>query len=389
VHGFIEPGLEAVEVEFERNFKERGEVGASCCIYHRGEKVVDLWGGYRDRRSGAPWEEDTIVPVFSTTKGPAALTLALANSRGFLEYDQTVSFYWPEFAQAGKQDITVRQLLAHQAGLCALDEPLTLEMLNDLDAFARAIAKQRPAWEPGARCGYHALSLGWYEQEIIRRVDPAHRTLGRFFAEEIAGPLGLEFYIGLPREVPDRRLARLVLMGPWRTVRNFKLETLPQLLTIANPRSLARRSASNPGFRLGYMNRREYLSLEMPAANGVGNARALARLYGAVATGGRELSLGPETLEALYAPAEPPREGTRDLVLMGDFLFSLGFMKRNSVVPFGSGASALGMPGMGGSIGFADPDAGVGFGYAQNMLGLGAHDDPRPKALREAFYKSL
>ena len=189
---------------FIENFTRRGELGGACCIYQDGEKVVDLWGGVRDRASGEPWREDTMVVVHSTTKGLAAMVMALAHSRGWLDYDERVCTYWPEFAQAGKERITVRQLLAHQAGLFAFDEPVDREVVADLDRLAEVMARQRPAWEPGERQAYHAISLGFYEGELIRRIDPAHRSLGQFFDEEIAEPLGLDFYIGCRSRSPTR-----------------------------------------------------------------------------------------------------------------------------------------------------------------------------------------
>src|SRR4028119_904910 len=177
VHGRVAPGFEEVETEFKKDFLERGELGAACAIYHRGEKVVDLWGGYRDRRTGDPWKEDTLVLVFSTTKGISALTVAVAHSRGLLEYDEKVATYWPEFAQSGKEDVTVRELLAHQAGLCAIDEPLSPEVLADLDRLAGLLARQRPAWRPGTKHGYHYLTLGPYEKKHTPRA-PAHNPSG-------------------------------------------------------------------------------------------------------------------------------------------------------------------------------------------------------------------
>ena len=164
--------------------------------------MVDLWGGVRDARDGSPWEEDTLVLVYSTSKGLAAMTLALAHSRGWLDYDEHVTTYWPEFAQAGKRNVTVRQLLGHEAGLPVVDERLDPRILADFDRLAAAIAKQRPAWPPGKRHGYHGVSLGWYEGELMRRVDPQGRTLGRFFREEIADPLGLDVWFGTPEDQP-------------------------------------------------------------------------------------------------------------------------------------------------------------------------------------------
>ena len=185
-HGWVTPGFEDVAAEFDRNFLERGEIGAAVAAYWRGEKVVDLWGGRRIPTGDAPWSEDTMVVVNSTTKGLAAMTIAVANSRGWIDYDARVAEYWPEFAQNGKDAVTVRQLLSHEAGLVWIDEPLRFDDLRDLDYIAGVLARQKPAWEPGTRHGYHAMTIGLYMQELIRHVDPAHRTLGRFFHEEIA-----------------------------------------------------------------------------------------------------------------------------------------------------------------------------------------------------------
>jgi CubicO group peptidase (beta-lactamase class C family) len=198
VHGHVAPGFERVREELERSFRDRGELGAAVCAYWRGEKVVDLWGGRRSPHGDESWEEDTMVVVYSTTKGVSAMTLAVAVARGLLDYDAPVSRYWPEFAQSGKGAITVRQLLGHEAGLVWVDEELTIDHMRDLDYVAGVLARQTPLWPPGTRRGYHAMTVGLYMQELVRRVDPAKRTLGRFFREEIAEPLGLELSIGLP-----------------------------------------------------------------------------------------------------------------------------------------------------------------------------------------------
>lgn len=176
ISGYASPGFEAVKEAFLENFERRGELGAACCVYHREEKVVDLWGGIRNKTTGEPWEENTLVIVYSSTKGMAGLAMALAHSRGLYDYDVTVSTYWPEFAQAGKEKITVRQLLSHQAGLFALDQRLDVELIRDPDRLAAVLARQKPAWAPGQKQAYHGITLGFYESELLRRVDPAHRT---------------------------------------------------------------------------------------------------------------------------------------------------------------------------------------------------------------------
>jgi CubicO group peptidase (beta-lactamase class C family) len=395
IHGSVTSGFEAVRIEFEKNFSERGELGAACAIYHRGKKVVDLWGGIRDEATQAAWEEETLVLVFSTTKGVSALTMALAHSRGLLDYDEKVSTYWPEFAQNGKANITVRQLLAHQSGLCAIDEPLALETLADLDAMAVTIAKQKPAWEPGTHSGYHCWSLGWYQNELIRRVDPQHRSLGQFFQDEIVRPLGAEFYIGLPDDVPDGRIATIKgIDNPLQVLRNVGKMPLKFLLSFFNPNSLAVRTMGNPRvlYKHDNMNRRDVRSVEVPSGNGIGQVRALARIYSEFATGGRQLNLKQETLEALYAPPIPPSLEICDEVLKSNMAFSLGFWKpapNADYAPFGSSGKAFGFPGAGGSFAFADPDAQVGFAYAMNKVGGYMWDDPREKSLRDAFYRCL
>ena len=247
VHGDVEPGFAAVADEFRRNFSDRGELGAACGVYHRGRKVVDLWGGHRDRAATLPWEEDTMVVVYSTSKGMAATTVAVAHARGLLDYDERVAAYWPEFAENGKEEVTLRQLLAHEAGLCAVDRPLTAKTLADPEAVAAAIAPQRPAWTPGTRHGYHALSLGFYEGELIRRVDPAGRTLGRYFQDEIAGPLGIEFYFGVPESVPDDRIAQVKAYRRTEILRHIGPMPAAMLLGFMRRRSLTYRAFGHTG----------------------------------------------------------------------------------------------------------------------------------------------
>jgi CubicO group peptidase (beta-lactamase class C family) len=384
-HGKVAKGFEEVRAEFERNFAERGEIGAAVSAYWRGEKVVDLWGGRRSPESDEPWEEDTMAVVCSTTKGVSAMTLAVAHARGWLDYDVPVSRYWPEFAQNGKEGITVRQLLAHEAGLVWLDEDLSIERLGDLDGVARVLARQRPAWPPGTRHGYHAMTVGLYMQELFRRVDPAHRTLGRFFREEIAGPLGLDLFIGLPPEVPDRRLATLLQFSTRRALRALRHTPPAMLLRVLWPWSLLRKSMS--ALSDVDWNDRRSLEVEVPAGNGVGTARAIARLYSAFAEGGAELGVGPETMARLTAP---PNAGLpRDVVMGEPACYSLGFLRPGPDALFGSSPRAFGTPGAGGSFGFADPDARLGYAYVMNKMDFHMFDDPREKALRGAVHRAI
>ena len=383
--GDVSAGFEAVRDAFAENFSRCHELGGACCVYHRGEKVVDLWGGVRNKATGEPWEEDTMVLVYSTTKGLAAMTLALAHSRGWLDYEERVSTYWPEFAQQGKERITVRQLLAHQAGLFAFDEQADRSLIADLDRLAVVLARQKPAWEPGTRQAYHAITLGYYEGELLRRVDPQHRSLGQFFQDEIATPLGLDFYIRLPESIPNSRLATLASPSLVARLLGFPLRFT---LVVMNPRANIVRALA--GSMLSHDTQRIYArNFEVPAGGGVGTARAIARAYSVFATGGRELGLRPETLAALAAPAIPPTRGFYDECMMGDGVqFSLGFMKHCPVWSFGNEGS-FGMPGTGGSLGFADPKAGIGYAYVTSQVGTSLTGDPRDLALRNAVYSSI
>ena len=383
IHGFANPGYEAVREAFIENFKQLREIGAACCVYHKGEKVVDLWGGIRNQATGEPWERNTKALVYSATKGLSAMTLAVAHSRGWLSYDERVCKYWPEFAQNGKERITIRQLLAHQAGLFALDEPIDRALLSDLDRLAEVLARQKPAWDPGTRQAYHAITLGFYEGELLRRVDPRHRSLGQFFQEEIATPLRLDFYIRLPESIPDSQLAPLV--DPSRSEMLFGFP-FRMTLEIFNPRSNFRRALL--GSELAHDKQRIYpRNLEIPAGGGVGTARALAHAYSVFATGGKELGLRPETLQELTAPAVPATHGFYDECIKSEAQFSLGFLKPNREFPFGN-PSSFGHPGAGGSFGFADPDNQIGYGYIPNRKGVTMGGDPRDVALRHALYSA-
>ena len=390
ISGTVAPGFEEVERQFRRNFAERGEIGAACAVYHRGEKVVDLWGGFRDHRSKAPWEEDTLVLVFSTTKGLAAMAMAVAHSRGLLDYNEQVAAYWPEFAAAGKGEVTVAQLLSHQAGLCVIDEPLTVDTLNDLNAVAELVGKQAPAWEPGSRHGYHGMSLGFYQGELIRRVDPEGRSLGKFFQDETAKPLGLEFYIGLPDDLPEERVATIKDWHPMQMVFHLKKLPWPFVKAFMKKGSVTERTFSNPATkRPADFAKREYLSVEIPSGNGVGLVSSIAKAYGVFATRGVELNLKEETLTALTTPMPTPTEGALDEVFRVDKSYSMGFSKPCSSFEFGCGDSSFGAPGAGGSFAFADPDKQIGFAYAMNRMGFYLWDDPREKALRGTLYRCL
>jgi CubicO group peptidase (beta-lactamase class C family) len=382
VQDCLRQGLEPVRKAFVENFIERGEVGGACCAYHHGEQVVDLWGGVRNKMTGELWEHDTMVIVYSATKGLAAMTLAIAHSRGWLDYEAPVCRYWPEFAQHGKEKITVRQLLAHQAGLYVLDLPLDRSLLADFDRLAGVLARQKPAWEPGTRQAYHAITLGFYESELLRRLDPQHRSLGQFFQDEIAAPLGLDVYIRLPEDIPNARLATIARPSWVELLQGFPLRLA---LDAMNPRSKITRALR--GSELPHDEQRIYArNLEVPSGGAVGTAQAIARAYSVFANGGADLRLRPETIELLAAPAVPPARGFYDECLKSNGAqFSLGFMKPTPALPFGS-PSSFGAPGAGGAMGFADPATGIGYAYVTSQMGTQLSGDPRDVALRDALY---
>ncbi|MFD8099436.1 serine hydrolase domain-containing protein [Nocardia fluminea] len=385
IHGDVAAGFGPVADAFRRNFTEHGEIGAAVAVYAGDQPLVDLWAGHRDRKREVAWERDTIVPVFSSSKGMSAFTLATAVSRGLLDYEAPVAKYWPEFAAHGKERITVRQLIDHQAGLSGLDRIVKLRELVDRDALGELLAAQKPAWVPGTRHGYHALTLGLYQSELLRRVDPAGRSLGRFFAEEIAGPVGADLFIGLPETEPMDRVAQLSATKGWDIWR-YEWRDLPLRIggevyakrghsyaALTNPRPGAPARAA----------RREFLEIEWPGMNGVGNARALAQVYGAAAGRTGVLPISEDVLDLLAAADTADDVPADDLVLHTKSRYHLGFRKSRGTFRFGSDRRAYGTTGLGGSFGFADPATGLGFGYSMNRLGMAILDDVRSRNLRE------
>lgn len=388
IGGDVAEGFGAVADAFRSNFRTRGEVGAAVAVYRDGERVVDLWGGWRDHQLGRRWESDTLVPVFSTTKGMAAAAVAVAHSRGWFRLDEPVASYWPEFAQHGKDRVTIRQLLAHEAGLAVIDRRLDLATIADPERLGAVLAAQAPKWRPGTSHGYHAQTLGWYESQLLRRVDPAGRSIGGFFADEVAAPLDAQFFIGITDDALLERLA--TFSGGGRIGAAVHAHQMPKRLLAAmlNPRSMTARAFTNPkalAMNTSSVNRPDVLRLEFPSMNGVGEVRAIAAVYGALATGGSELGLDRATLDELETVVTPGF----DEIFRLDSAFAMGFMKPFPLLPFGSTPRSYGHTGLGGSFGFADPDLGVGYAYAMNRGGYSLPTDPREVALRDAVYESM
>ena len=389
VHGSCDPKFQSVRQEFERNLRERGEVGASVCITLRGETVVDLWGGMARPETRTPWAADTISIVFSSTKGATALCAHMLASRGKLDLDAPVAKYWPEFAQSGKEHITVKMILNHQAGLPAVREPLPQGAYANWNLMVNTLAKEAPFWEPGTRNGYHALTIGWLVGEIVRRV--SGKSLGTFFQDEIAKPLGLEFWIGLPED-KESRVAPMIAAAPDPDSLFFR--------EVAKPGSLQSLVLLNSG---GYMGAapefdfRAAHAAEIGAAGGITNARGLAGMYAPLACGGKLRGVELVSPTILAQMARVSSATGQDAVLMMPTRFSLGFMKtmdnrrerlgvRDSVL---LSEDAFGHVGAGGSIGFADPKAEMSFGYTMNRMGPGASLNDRGQSLVDATYRAL
>jgi CubicO group peptidase (beta-lactamase class C family) len=384
IGGSVEPGFEGVAEAFARNFADHGEVGAATAVYVDGRKVVDLWGGVADQATGAPYTEDSLQLVFSTTKGATAACANLLAQRGDLDVDAPVATYWPEFKAAGKEDIPVRWLLCHKAGLPYVDATLTLEETLAWDPVIRALEAQAPLWEPGTAQGYHATTFGWLVGEVVRRI--SGKSLGTFFADEIAGPLDLEFWVGLPDD-QQHRVAPLVTWG--RPKDPAMAELMAQFM---GPDTLLGKALGAPSMVFtetqGVWNLPEVRAAEIPAANGVTNARSLARFYAGL-TGTVEGGPAEPLLTAdQVAKASERQTSGPDKVLMLETSFGLGFFTASDMARYG-GPRAFGHTGAGGSMGFTDPENGIGFGYVMNRMMQSLTGDPRSSGLVQAVYDAI
>ncbi|MER6732068.1 serine hydrolase domain-containing protein [Streptomyces puniciscabiei] len=381
VHGHCDARFTAVREAFEANFRERGELGAAVAVTVDGTTVVDLWGGWADAAATRAWERDTLVNVWSTTKGPVALCAHLLADRGLLDLDAPVAAYWPEFAAAGKEKVLVRHLLSHRAGLSGLREPHSLADLYDWELTTARLAATEPWWEPGTVSGYHALTYGHLVGEVVRRVSGLRP--GAFLEREVTGPLGIDFTVGLPVKEAGRAAE---LVHPPAADRGEQAAVFGQLA----PAALA--ALTNPVVGAAEANTAEWRAAEIPAANGHGTARAVAALYGVLAGRGRHDGrrlLSPEA-------AERVREGQgscRDLVLGAGFdretEAALGLWLSGPHGSYGPNPRAFGHDGFGGSCGLADPEADVSLGYVMNRMGPRIADDPRKMALIDALYSAL
>jgi len=380
VYGHVSPGFEAVRDEFEKNFTHRKEIGAACAVYYQNEKVVDIWGGYRDKKKKIKWEENTVVSGWSSSKGVGAVCLAKLHSMGLLDYDARISEYWPGFSKHNKGNITIRQLLSQQAGLCLFNPEdagrYSIEQLKNHDTLSRILENIVPLWEPGTRYGYHGGSEGLLMMELVRRIDPSHRTIGKFFREEIAIPLKINYYLGLPESIPDDRVAFMHVSSPVSALFHLKENPPGIRKAIFNPRSIFMKSMTEiKGIDL---NDRKYLSFEDPDGNGIGEARALAAIYNDLVNGGERLNIKKETIEQFEAPPSYPPGGKTDCVMGIPMPTVSGFMKSETGgAHFTASQRGYGFIGANGAIGCADPDYQLAFAYMSNHMGyhMSKHED--------------
>ena len=386
--GVCDARFSGVRDAFAENFEKHGDVGAAVCVYVDGKATVDLWGGYVNAARTRPWTRDTIVSVASTTKGMTALCAHMLVERGVLDLDAPVARYWPEFACDGKEQIPVRWLLSHRAGLPAVRQDLPTETLFDWKAFTTALVETDPWWEPGTQHGYHARSYGYLVGEVIRRV--SGKSVGEFLRTHVTGPLDADFYIGVPASEDARAAEVLAPPGP-------PSARMQQILQ--DPTLLANRAFFNPPSPPALINTRAWRAAEIPSSNGHATARAVARIYGALACGGTLDGLRLLDASAIQ-PATVEQSCGLDATLQFASRFGLGFMlplpEHFSSVGFGRQAfgpngRAFGHWGTGGSVGFADPDGRLGFGYVMNQHKVGSPEEPdrRWPSLVEAVYASL
>jgi len=376
VVGFVEAGFEPVRDTFIANFERYGEVGAAFCVHLNGRLIVDIWGGVTEPGSSNPYSGDTLQMVMSTTKGVVAIAAHMLAEEGLLDFDASVSEYWPEFAAEGKERIPVRWLFSHRAGLAAIDKPLGLADVLAWDPVVEALAAQRPNWEPGSAHGYHAITYGWLAGEVLKRV--SGMSVGKLVAERVARPLGLDLWIGLPDALNARVAPQIPSPPPPPDA-----PADPFVARLADPSSLMHRAFTNPSGLFIAANTPAFRAAEVPAANGIATARSLSRLYAACIgeIDGVRL-LKPATLErAMRTQAQGA-----DLVVGYETRYGTGFQLTFPSRPM-AGEGSVGHYGMGGSVAFAHPERGLAFGYVMNQMLSPSGPDPRSTALIEAVLR--
>lgn len=383
VDGRVADGWDQVRAVFTENLVDHGETGAGVAVYHRGRCVVDLTGGWFDKAREVPYDDRTLQLVFSTTKGVAAIALAMLVDRGLLDYAAPVARYWPEFASRGKGDATVAQLISHQCGLHTVDAPVSLQDALDWGTMVRLLADTEPAWPIGSGHGYHALTYGWLAGELVRRIDG--RSVGRFVREEIAGPLGAEMYIGLPTEhAPRVSPLTAVAESPKSPEDRAAAEAMAEMMAqVMGPETRGGRALSlNGAFGEGAFNLAEVHAAEIPAANGISTAASLARIYAATTGEVDGVRLLSERVRDVARATVTP-VGEADLCLIVPTTFGMGFMTSGMFSPY-AGPGSYGHPGAGGSVAFAHPERELSFAYVMNAMAANLAGDTRAQRLIDA-----
>ena len=389
IHGNVQAGYEPIADAFRQNFEKHAEIGASFYVYHQHDCVVDIWGGYRDLKKHQAWEEDTLVPIFSTTKAIAASCLALCHSRGLFQYTDKVADYWEAFAQNGKQDITIAQLLQHRAGLSAIDQKLDKATISHREKLEAILARQKPRWTPGAYQGYHVWNIGWYISALLSKVDPEGRRLKQFVEQEILPQIEGEVRVGVDEDFYYNRIATL---KPFSKLKGLFAMPPAFVAEFFKPWSLTFKSMLNPAFVSDHanFNKPEVLQLEIGSGGGIANARGLASLLDALSNPQHPLSLQSASLEYLQSYPQTPTGGFRDLVFKQDaFRFHAGFMKPSDTHNFSPSKQAYGSFGAGGSFVFTDPEQQLTIAYTLNNMDSAMMNIPREVNLREAVYRTI
>ncbi len=381
IEGFVEKGFEPVFSAFKSNFDNNDEIGAAVSIFIESKCVVDLWGGIADTRSNKPWTKDSLQLVFSSTKGATSILANILIQEKILEIDKPVCYYWPEFGENGKDEITVEELLTHKAGLPYIEESFELDDVVAWHPITQALARQNPIWKPGTEHGYHAITFGWLVGELIRRAlnEVSFRSC---FEKLVSKPLGIDFYIGLPEELSDR-------VTHLKTIGRPEDEEMAKIYdAFVGPDTLTGKALMSPSPALKDMeiwNNQTIYKAEIPSANGITDARSLAKMYAScVSTVEGQRLLSDEQLKL----ATQVRTSGADKVLYFETKFGLGFMlpSLNSLY---AGENAFGHDGAGGSHGWADSKHKVGFGYVMNKMIASLNGDPRSHALTNALYRSI
>ena len=387
--GYIHKDYTQIADSYSKNFELYGEIGASLCVYHNNEKVIDIWSGYKDLEKNKKWDEDTVVPIFSSTKAIAASCLALCHSRELFDYIRKVSDYWPEFGVNNKEAITIEQLLQHRAGLSVIDKKLDINIIRNRGQLDAIIAEQKPYWKPGDYQGYHVWTIGWYISSLLKRIDPEGRSLKEFVEQELLPIIEGEIRIGVDNDYDWTKIATL---KPFSKMKGLISMHSAFVFEFFKPWSLSFKSMLNPSFATNHsnFNKPEILQLEIGAGGGIANARGLASLVDSMANKSHPLCLNKDTFEYLMKYPNEPRKGWEDIVFKQDaFRFHAGFMKPSDTHNFSKSTKAFGGFGAGGSFVFNDPDKKLTIGYTMNNMSSEMMNMKREVNIRDSVYKTI